>query len=637
MILKNWMKTAASSWSESRSKNLIKKTLSKTPLSTRAQTLWLLDVVLLADPNHQNLLTNYFLENEADRTKLLNVISKLLIELDVTEFFSDYGLIETQSFLPELLNRIIFRFLPEYQDPTRFSTLCDLYLHKKNNGKKDVRQDRLLVFMQTLETADSNHQLTQKIKEKIMQAIHESLKILYFRIAALVTDVNFRERLALPNRYLMLSIRENDFDILTHKISLLLAELHEALHHSGISIELIFRIERIKEILARMSTLQPFSEKIDDISDVKKLMSEIIRAAQTRHSIRYFLKKNLSLISKKIVEQASLTGEHYIARSWLQYRHLFFAAAGGGLLTAITALTKSTITHMNLPLFVEGCLSWINYSFSFYLMQLLGFTLATKTPALTATVLAAKIKKIADKKSEQELVVESLHVIKSGFLAALGNVIFVIIGAIFVDKIFSIYLNSQVLTLESALEYFEAHHPFHSLTIWYAAYTGVILWLGSSLGGWFENWFVFRKLPQAIAESDRLNYIFGARFSLRISQWLSSGVMAFAVNIALGFLLAFSTIGGKFFGLPLDVRHVTLSSGALAFSLVRLQNIAAHLDLILYSIFSIFLIGFLNFSISFIISFIVAANAREVELKDYPHLIKLIFFRLFSRNREAPR
>lgn len=626
MLFKKWIKNKADSWNDTRTQNLIGSTLSKAHNSVRSKTLLLFDLINFTAPNYQHLLANHLKKNPGDQAKILNMTSELLVELDVTEFFSDYGLIEAQGFLTELSERILFRFLPEYQDTTRFSTICELYLQKKSTDK-NLNPDHLVAFAQMLGLVQVNNQLTAQVKEKFSFAIHQSLQILHIRLISLVMDPNFRKHLPLHSRYVVLSMQKNDLDSLTHKISLLLAETSNSLQRSGVSIELVFRIERIKEVLDRMSALQPFADKFENIADAKALISEVMRSNRAKRSIRHFLEKNLSLISKNIVDRASMSGEHYIARSWREYRHLFFAAAGGGLLTVLTILAKSAITYSNFPLFIEGCFTWFNYSFSFYLMQLFGLTLATKTPALTAPVLAAQIKKIADKDSEEKFITEALHVIKSGFLAAVGNVVFVIIGAILINQLHTIYFGSQILSPETALKYFDAHNPFGSLTIWYAIYTGAVLWLGSALGGWFENWFVFRKLPQAIAESDRLNRIFGETLSLRISKWLSSGVMAFAINISLGFLLAFSTIWGKFFGLPLDVRHVTLSSGTLAFSLVGLQDITSNIGLILLALVSIFLIGFFNFSVSFVISLVVAASAKEVELKEYPHLLKLILKR----------
>jgi site-specific recombinase len=109
-------------------------------------------------------------------------------------------------------------------------------------------------------------------------------------------------------------------------------------------------------------------------------------------------------------------------------------------------------------------------------------------------------------------------------------------------------------------------HPLKSGLIWYAALTGVILWSSSLVGGWIENFAVYRRLPQAIAEhrtwqGDRapVHALVQRRLRPYVSGWSSS--------LALGLMLGDDPVLGKFFGLPLDVRHVTLSSGRLALAL----------------------------------------------------------------------
>jgi hypothetical protein len=49
--------------------------------------------------------------------------------------------------------------------------------------------------------------------------------------------------------------------------------------------------------------------------------------------------------------------------------------------------------------------------------------------------------------------------------------------------------------------------PVGSGTIFFAAFTGVLLWVSSLFAGWFENWIVFRRVPEAIE-----HHRFGKRF-----------------------------------------------------------------------------------------------------------------------------
>jgi site-specific recombinase len=89
---------------------------------------------------------------------------------------------------------------------------------------------------------------------------------------------------------------------------------------------------------------------------------------------------------------------------------------------------------------------------------------------------------------------------------------------------------------------------------------------------------------------------------------------------------------GKFFGLPLDVRHVTLSTGALVLSVCALgssgegwwsaEASAAALGILV--------IGCLNFGVSFLLALAVALRAREARRSDRLRLLASVaatFFR----------
>ena len=61
------------------------------------------------------------------------------------------------------------------------------------------------------------------------------------------------------------------------------------------------------------------------------------------------------------------------------------------MVTGLTTLIKFLLATLSFPPFGAGLLSSLNFSISFVGLQFLGFTLATKQPAMTATVLAAQI------------------------------------------------------------------------------------------------------------------------------------------------------------------------------------------------------------------------------------------------------
>jgi site-specific recombinase len=138
---------------------------------------------------------------------------------------------------------------------------------------------------------------------------------------------------------------------------------------------------------------------------------------------------------------------------------------------------------------------------------------------------------------------------------------------------------------------------------------------------------VYRKLPEAIAQHGLGRFV-GRRTMGALSRFLLRNVSGFGGNISLGVLLAMTPIFGKFFGLPLDVRHVTLSTGALTFSLSSLGGSAGWGEIIAAGI-GIAIIGSLNFGVSFALALAVALRARQVERSDRWRLLASLFATFF--------
>jgi site-specific recombinase len=120
----------------------------------------------------------------------------------------------------------------------------------------------------------------------------------------------------------------------------------------------------------------------------------------------------------------------------------------------------------------------------------------------------------------------------------------------------------------------DGHYVLHSLTLLgptalFAAFTGVLLFASSLIAGWTENWFVFHRLDSAIAWNPRIVARLGAARAQRWAAWWRANVSGMAANVSLGMMLGLVPALLGFLGLPLEVRHVTLSTGQLAAALAR--------------------------------------------------------------------
>jgi site-specific recombinase len=151
--------------------------------------------------------------------------------------------------------------------------------------------------------------------------------------------------------------------------------------------------------------------------------------------------------------------------------------------------------------------------------------------------------------------------------------------------------------------------PLHTGTIGFAALTGVLLWLSSLGAGWLENWATYRRIPDAIAEH-RLRRVVGQRAMRWLAHRLSHGMSGIGGNVTLGFLLGMLPAIGRFVGVPLEVRHVTLSTGALTLAVASLHGEARGVGA---AIVGIAIVASLNFGVSFVLALWVALRARTVE------------------------
>lgn len=404
------------------------------------------------------------------------------------------------------------------------------------------------------------------------------------------------------------------------------------LEQFGVSIDVVYRVELVGQSLDRLtlllSQLEPYSE-LARATEAKALLVELVRLRLRDRKLTDIARGNLHLLARKIIERAGQTGEHYITSSRREYVMMLLSAGGGGVLTTGTAALKFLIGSAHFAPFVEGMLAACNYGGSFIVMQLLGFTLATKQPSMTAAALAGTLRDSAHHPDLSALVTMIARITRSQLAAAIGNVGMVIPATLAFNAFWrSRHEGAAFLNQETAEHVLQSLHPTQSGTIFYAALTGVLLWSSSIAAGWLENWAVYRRLPEAIAQH-RYGRVLGRGTMRWLSRFLQRNIAGFAGNSTLGFLLAMTPIMGKFLGLPLDVRHVTLSTAALTLAICSLGFSSETAHAIYPAALGIAIIGCLNFGVSFLLALGVAWRAREAKRSDQLRLIASVLATFF--------
>ena len=166
------------------------------------------------------------------------------------------------------------------------------------------------------------------------------------------------------------------------------------LEEFGVSVDVVYRIEVIAKNLDRLRDLLAISEATNADARAAAAFHVIAQIAAARvrdRSVRDIFSTNLQLLARKVIEHAGETGEHYITTTRKQWWRMLASGAGGGLVTVGTIVAKYLAVWGHFALFVEGTLASVNYAASFLLMQLCGFTLATKQPSMIAAALAESL------------------------------------------------------------------------------------------------------------------------------------------------------------------------------------------------------------------------------------------------------
>ncbi|MBI5432533.1 MAG: hypothetical protein HZA52_06865 [Planctomycetes bacterium] len=412
-----------------------------------------------------------------------------------------------------------------------------------------------------------------------------------------------------------------------------LAAMKHEVADEGVSVDIVYGLEVIERSLARLDlafAVLATRGELERAEALRSWIAALARGVDEERRIGALVRSTTRRLHRRIVERSGRTGEHYIAKTRREYGVMWLAAAGGGLMTTSTAAVKLAVHGLHLAPFQEGLLYGLNYAISFLLLQALHLTLATKQPAMTAAHLAGMLRERAGAERIEDIVDWTARIVRSQLAAAIANVFAVSVGALAFDRLWRLAFGRAFLDPESANETYLALSPLDSGTVVFAALTGVILWAASLLGGWIENWIVYRRIPQVVAELETRSPSRRARLA-RIAARLEHDSGGWATSISLGLLLGMTPAIGLFLGVPLDVRHVTLSTGTLALAAASLdQGWFLHGDFLRASS-GIGVMFVLNLGVSFGLSLFTALRAFELSARDFSTLLQRLGRRVLTR------
>ena len=404
---------------------------------------------------------------------------------------------------------------------------------------------------------------------------------------------------------------------------------------NGVSVGMVFRLRQLRARMLRGRELLDALLSPKPAMTALKLLARRVVIAQESKSIGALISANSTLLSAKMAERSAETGEHYITRNRADYRQMLGMAMGGGAVTALTTLLKFMVVAIGLSAFWSGFWAGMAYAGTFIMIQLLHFTLATKQPAMTAPAMAAKLKDIDSDETAttlEDFVDEVTHLVRSQVAAVVGNVFMVVPAVLLVNTAIVLLLGHPMISSDGARHVLESITLLGPTLLW-AALTGVVLFASSMIAGWVENWFVLHHIGSAIQHNPRITAVLGMRRAARWAAFMRDHISGFASNIALGFMLGLIPAFTGFFGIELELRHVTLSTGQLAAAGASLGLEAFRHAPLWWSMASIPLIGALNLGVSFYFAFRLALQAHNVSRLDRARIRAAIW----KRWRTHPR
>ncbi|WP_374565248.1 site-specific recombinase [Ideonella sp.] len=424
------------------------------------------------------------------------------------------------------------------------------------------------------------------------------------------------------------------------------ASVRGHLDEHGVSVDLVFQVEQLRERGERIEALLAclVSDLAADTTvdaaacgprgapELRHLMTGLVRCASERRGVARLFGHHYALLARKVTERSAETGEHYITRDRAEYRTMLAQATGGGAVIGVTALLKFGLGALALSAFWAGFAAGTNYAISFVLIYLLHWAVATKQPAMTAPAMAAKLEGVsASNQAVEGFVDEVANLLRSQVAGIAGNLAGVVPVVLAMQGLAWWVLGAPLVGEK------QAHYVLHSLhllgpTLFFAAFTGVLLFAASLIAGWVENWFVFHRLDSAIAWNPRIRDRLGPERAQRWALWWRQHISGLAANVSLGFMLGLVPVLGAFFGLAVEVRHVTLSMGQLAAALGALGPALLQEPDFWWCLASIPLVGVLNLSVSFTLAFKVALASRGLRVNDRGRL----YAALRRRWRRAP-
>jgi site-specific recombinase len=585
-----------------------------------------------------------------DKSMLFSVRKSLLsqfLHTNIINALIESGILSSRGFVQELLGKIKHKLLPALQREDDFLYVINKAFYKSHDHVWVQGIDRKL-WVQFFEILGIQINLTEPA---LIKQLKQALEVISYRTTTLGLEKeitqqydNFEEAMypfyeqnRLVNRYLEMLQGNASED----ELSLLLENITEALHNCNQSIQWIkeqrkvygtslaqtFVLTRLEQQVERMFIILDVLDS-DSAFNTERFVGyfeTVIKNENRKNSLWEFLNENTGYLAYQIAEHGGRTGEKYITSTRKEFWRMFRSALGGGVIISFIGILKNLLGKLKFAPFWQGFLYSTNYSLGFILIQETGSTLATKQPAYTANNVASSfdVKKYGGAPDLRNLAITTARVSRTQLASFAGNLLVVFPLTYILAWAFFGATGVKLAEGAGAQQLLNDQKPFHSLALLFACFTGFFLFLSGLIAGYVENHVVYGKIPERIRNSVSLKNNFSEKWQVKIVHYVENNLGALIGNIALGFFLGMAGFLGKTFGLPFDIRHITISAANTAIGYFGLDHAISYKELF-YTLSGVAAIGFLNFAVSFSLAFYVAVKSRGIRLRDYPEFLGIL-------------
>lgn len=564
---------------------------------------------------------------------------------------TEANILAENGFFPELKKRILNTILPNVENENSIWYLIDNITIRPAKDFKFLSKTSQDTFFELMRLLDFEDIVLQKF---VKNELYLSVNVLAWRAIGNALDVEVLnmapEYKDFDNPFMAL---QDELDIITRKFKedcgfvlhsksenykqikvylsqcqMFIDTAYKNVNSKGISRKINISLLKIRQQLNRITDILELLV-IDEPKEVrlksKLLIYRIVQYKSHKNNISELFDDNTRLISHLITNHTAETGRHYIASDKNGFFKMFWKASGGGVIVGFLCILKMLYSYDKGSDFSHAFMYAFNYAMGFIIIYLLGFTLATKQPAMTASTMAKVLSENKDKSAHYRAFSHLIaQLFRTQFIAFVGNVLWAFPVALLLVYGIDVLLN-QNLSAAKATTLLRDINPIETKPFFHASIAGVYLFISGIISGNVGNNTVYYRIPERLAKNPSLHLIFGNKFAKNLAEFYKKKWAGIISNFWFGVFLGVTGTIGKFLGVDIDIRHITFAAGNFALGLYG-KNFEITTSQFFMYFGTVIMIGFFNFIVSFGLSMMLALRSRKISLGKTGDILKNIFF-----------